>query len=512
MCIGTEILENGSIEPVFFINLINQREQLDTLHFQSLVRQLASLPREEEWLEFKHNNAIPREAGEYISALSNAAALLSKHSAYILWGISDSTHEILGTTFRPREAKVKGQELESWLIFHLDPQIDLRIHEGEVDGKHVVLFEFAPATHRPIRFAGTEYIRVGSYKKKLHDCPEKERELWRILGQTSFENGLAMEHVSGERVLSYIDCPAYFQFTKLPYPENRSLVLQRLVSEKLIVQSDSGNYNITNLGAILFAKNLEDFDRLSRKILRVIFYRGDSRMDTIKEHEMKKGYALGLEEIAAYINDQLPQNEHIGIAFREEVRMYPQIAIRELVTNALIHQDFTVTGAGPMVEIFANRIEISNPGLPLIEPLRFIDETPRSRNEVLSRLMRRLNLCEERGTGVDKVILNIELFQLPPPDFRATTHSMLAILYAPRGLKDMDAKARTRAAYQHACLQHVIGKKMTNESLRKRLGIKSSSYSLAYRIIRDAMRANLVKPQGDEVGAGKSAFYIPFWA
>lgn len=494
------------------IAYVIEGDLLDTLQFQNLVRQLTSQPKETEWLELKHNNIDPYEIGEYISALSNASALLERHTAYILWGIDDSTHEILGTKFRPREVKVKGQELESWLIFHLDPQIDLRIHESDVDGKHVVLFEFAPATHRPIRFNGTEYIRIGSYKKKLHDCPEKERELWRILGQVSFENGIALKNVSAEQVQAYIDCPAYFQLMKLSYPENRAAVLKRLVSEKLIVQADDGSYNITNLGAILFAKNLEDFDRLGRKSLRVVFYRDDSRMDTMKEHEMKKGYALSLEEVVNYINDKLPQNEHIGDVFREEIRMYPKIAIRELVANALIHQDFNVTGAGPMVEIFTTRIEISNPGLPLIDTLRFIDEIPRSRNEILAKMMRRLNLCEERGTGVDKVILQIEFFQLPAPDFRKTTHSTLTILFGPRGFKDMDSGERTRAAYQHASLQRVIGKKMTNESLRKRLGIKASSYSLAYRIIRDAIKAELVKPHGEVVGSGKSASYLPFWA
>ena len=485
---------------------------MDILNFQGLVRNLASLRKESEWLELKHNNENPQDIGEYISALSNGAALLGRHSAYILWGIEDMTSRIIGTNFRPREARVNGQELESWLIFHLDPQIDLRIHEGEVDGNYVVLFEFAPATHRPIRFKGSEYIRVGTYKKKLQECPEKERELWRILGQTAFEKGIAMKNVPADQILSLLNCPAYFDLMRLPHPENRSAVLERFASEKLISQSDGGSYDISNLGAILFAKNLEDFDRLARKTLRIIFYRSDSRMETIKEYEMKKGYALGFEEAVAYINDQLPQNEHIGEAFRQEVRMYPKIAIRELVANSLIHQDFNITGAGPMVEIFANRVEISNPGLPLIDILRFIDETPRSRNEILARLMRRLNLCEERGTGVDKVILQIEFFQLPAPDFRKTTQSTLAVLYGHKTLKEMDSKERTRAAYQHACLQHVIGKKMTNESLRNRLGIKQSSYSLAYRIIRDAIQENLVKPQGDEVGAGKSAFYLPFWA
>lgn len=130
--------------------------------------------------------------------------------------------------------------------------------------------------------------------------------------------------------------------------------------------------------------------------------------------------------------------------------MYPKIAVRELVANALIHQDFTISGTSSMVEIFANRVEISNPGLPLIDTLRFIDETPRSRNEILAKLIRRLNLCEERGTGIDKVIFQIELFQLPAPDFRKTNQSTLAILYGSKNLKEMDSKERTRATYS-AC-------------------------------------------------------------
>jgi len=485
---------------------------LDILNFQSLVKNLAAIRKETEWLELKHNNENPYEIGEYISALSNGAALLGRNNAYILWGVEDSTSRIIGTSFRPREAKINGQELESWLIFHLDPQIDLQIHEGELEGNYVVLFEFAPATHRPIRFKGMEYIRVGSYKKKLQECPEKERELWRRFDKLPFEKRVAKTGALESEVLSLIDVAAYFEIMKLPFPENRAVIFQRLESEGIIVRRESKHYDITNLGAVLFSKTLGDFDRLSRKTLRIIFYRGDSRMETIKEHEIKKGYALGLEEAVAYINDQLPQNEHIGEVFRQEVRMYPKIAVRELVANALIHQDFTVTGAGPMVEIFTNRIEISNPGLPLIDILRFIDEAPRSRNEILASLMRRLNLCEERGTGIDKVVLQIELFQLPAPDFRKTTQNTLAILFAPRNLKDMDSTERIRAVYQHACLQHVIGKKMTNESLRKRLGINPSSYPLASRIIRDAIKAELVKPQGNGVGVGKSACYLPFWA
>ncbi len=481
-------------------------------YLHNLVRQLVAFPQETEWVEFKHNRSDPQEIGEYISALANSATLIGKQRAYILWGVQDGSHEILGTTFSPKKSKVGNQELESWLVLQLDPHVDVRIHEDEIEGKHLVLFEIIAAINRPIRFRGIEYIRIGGITTKLQECPEKERELWRIFEQVRFEKGIAMKGVSAEQVVALIDCSAYFNLMQLPFPENRSGILQRLISEKMLIQGDDGSYDITNVGAILFGRNIEEFGHFASKVLRVITYRGDQRIDGLKEQRFNKGYAVSFNEAIDYINDRLPQNEEIGQAFRKVVRMYPPIAVRELVANALIHQDFTVIGAGPMVEIFSNRIEISNPGLPLIDPLRFIDEPPISRNEILANLMRRLNICEQRGSGVDKAIFEIELFQLPALDFRVTTKSMITVLYGPRQLRQMDSSERTRACYQHACLQYVIDKKMNNESLRKRLGINPSSYPLASRIIRDAIQAKLIKPYGDVIGSGKSATYIPFWA
>lgn len=76
-----------------------------------LVRELVALPRETPWLEFKHNNANPEEIGGYISALANSAALADKASAYLVWGIKDGTHEIVGTTFSPHAETMRYPSL-----------------------------------------------------------------------------------------------------------------------------------------------------------------------------------------------------------------------------------------------------------------------------------------------------------------------------------------------------------------------------------------------------------------
>jgi predicted HTH transcriptional regulator len=140
---------------------------MDANQFQSLVRELTALTRETEWVEFKHNKAVPEDIGEYLSALSNSAALIGKPSAYILWGVEDGSRRIVGTTFRPYQQKVGNEELENWLLTQLDPRVLVNIHEGVVDSLPLVIFEVQPAQNRPVRFKGTAYIRIGTYKKKV---------------------------------------------------------------------------------------------------------------------------------------------------------------------------------------------------------------------------------------------------------------------------------------------------------------------------------------------------------
>lgn len=480
--------------------------------FKNRVKSLLFLPKETEWVEFKLNQSDPQEIGEYISALSNSAALHREISGYIVWGVDNKTRNIIGTNFKPRTKKIGNEELENWLATQLSPRIDFQIHEGEIESKPIVIFQIQPTLNLPVRFKDTEYIRIGTYKKKLRDHPEKERLLWKLFATQPFENALAATDVSSDEVLKLIDYPIYFRMMNIPLPENRQAILDRLSAEKIIHSKPGDRFDIANIGAVLFGYDLNNFEHLQRKAPRVIIYKGENRIETIKEQIGIKGYAAGFDGLVDYINDQLPQNEQIEQAFRKQVRIYPEIAVRELVANALIHQDFNLSGTGPLIEIFSDRMEITNPGIPLIDTLRFIDEPPQSRNEKLASLMRRVNICEERGSGIDKVIFNVEVFQLPAPDFRVTPNHTVAVLFGPREFSEMDKADRIRACYQHACLRYVSGKQMTNATLRERLNIKSANYPMASRIIRDTLEAGLIKPHTQVSGSKKDAKYTPFWA
>ena len=480
-------------------------------HLVSLVRELCKLPGETEWVEFKINVHEPKEIGEYVSALANSAALAGKLFAYVVWGISDHDHAVVGTSFNPSTEKVGNEELESWLLHLLAPKIHFRFFEVSVDGHSVVLLEIERAYRHPVQFHGQEYFRVGSYKKKLKDFPEKERALWRIFDQTPFEDGIAVARVRDDEVLRLLDYPAYFELLKRPLPENRDGILKALASDKLIDLSDAGSWNVTNLGSVLFAKRLEGLRNLRRKAVRVIQYRGSSRIETLREQVGNRGYASGFEGLIGFINGLLPSNEVIEQALRKTVPRFPELAVRELVANALIHQDFFVTGAGPMVEIFEDRIEITNPGVPLVDTQRFVDSPPRSRNETLASLMRRIGICEERGSGWDKVVFQSEVYQLPAPLAEVADDHTRVVLFAPRPLSSMDRAERVRAAYLHACLRYVNREYLTNTSVRQRFGIEARNSAKASRLIAEAVEAGAIVPD-DPTAAPKLMRYVPEWA
>jgi len=477
-----------------------------------LISKLAELPDETEWVEFKMNRDEPHEIGEYISALSNSAALSGKARGYVVWGVEDGTHELKGTTFRPAKKKVGNEDLENWLATQLTPRIGFRFREASSEDRRFVVLEIPKATHLPVRFKGEEYVRCGSYKKKLSEHPDKERALWRIFSQEPFEKRLALDGLELADAVRLLDYSRYFDMTSQSQPFDLNGIASRLGQERLIARQDDGTYAVTNLGAILFAKDLGDFEDLSRKALRVVIYRGRDRTETLREQAGVRGYAVGFAGAIQFILDQLPENEVISEALRETVRMYPDIAIRELVANALIHQDFDLSGTGPLVELFDDRLEVSNPGKPLIDTLRFIDEPPRSRNEALAAFMRRLNICEERGSGIDKVVRSVEVFQLPGPDFRVSQDHMVAVLYAHKSLREMDRDDKIRGCYQHAALRCVSNDVMTNSSLRERFGIEQQNYSLASRIIADTVDAGLIRRYDPESKSRKHARYVPFWA
>jgi len=360
---------------------------------------------------------------------------------------------------------------------------------------------------QPIHYKGRYLMRAG--KELVPMTPDLLKKIM-AEGEPAWALKPAMTDCDGEKVVQVLDTQSYFDLVHLPYPATRKAVLERFASERLIERS-GGAWTISNLGALLFAKKLESFDRLARKAPRVIVYEGTNKLKTKLDKPGPKGYAVGFQGLVEFINGLVPSNEVIEQALRREVKMFPEIAVRELVANALIHQDFTESGMSVMVEIYDDRTEISNPGKPFISPDRFIDEY-QSRNERMADLMRRLGLCEEKGSGVDKVIQAAEAFQLPAPDFRVGEKRTSVLLYGHQDIDDLDRNDRIRACYQHCCLRYVMNEKMTNQSLRERFKLPESKVATASQIIAATVDAAKIKIADPTQTSTRYRNYVPFWA
>ena len=486
-------------------------QEHSTDYLTELVSSLCRERTEREWLEFKRNNENPELIGRSISAISNGAALSTRSRGYILWGIDDQTHEVVGTTFDPDEVKKGNEPLRIWLRKALSEHIGFQFHQVVLDGNLVTILEIAPALQVPTSFQHSEYIRVGEVTKKLTDVPALAHSLWSILVRSVFEEQIVAERVPIDDVFATLDWESYLRLTGAPECLDRDTILGRLEAAKLVAQCDAGGWNVTNLGAILFARKLSEFESLKNRTVRVVRYDGLGRgADIIEQRQGNIGYAAGFEGLLAYINRQLTK-EVVGDALREQQRMLPTPAVRELVANALIHQDFLIEGASPIVHIFEDRIEIANPGRPLLDPNRFVGGEPDTRNPELSELMRRCGVCERLGRGVGKAVEALEAWHLPAPRYDTSDRFTRVVLHGPRDISDMTRDQRIWACYLHACLQLVNSKSMTNSSLRQRFGLDESKRSLVSRVISDTIEGGWILVRDSESGS-KRRDYVPYWA
>lgn len=453
---------------------------------------------ENEHIEYKE----ARDQYDTKKLMRYCVALANECGGKLILGVNDK-RTIVGTNAFNDIGEIKSKILEK---LHIRVNIH-EIFDGEI---RILVFDI------PSRPIGTPLHHDGAYLMRSGEelVSMTPDQLQRIFaeGKPNFELQIAMSNITSEEVVTLLDVQSYFDLMKIPLPETRQAILDRFKREKFITEH-TGFYDITNLGAILFAKDLTSFENLSRKAVRVIVYDDISKVKTKRDITGTKGYAVGFQSLVQYIMGQVPANEIIEEALRENTPMYPELAIRELVANALIHQDFALGGNNVMIEIYTNRIEISNPGKPIITVDRFIDEY-QSRNEKLADIMRRLRICEEKGSGIDKVLFEIEFYQLPALNIRVGETRTSVIMQGHKSVDDMDKDERIRACYQHCCLKYVMGEMMTNQTFRERLGLsdKKADSEAASRVIRDTLEQGAIRLSDPENKSKRYAKYVPFWS
>ena len=393
----------------------------------------------------------------------------------------------------------------------------VQISHGSIDynGVPLLAVQIHEAIEKPIHLRGKSidesYIRSGGQTRKM------SRQDLRVAIANSrthrFEEMPAPIQTTYTKLEDILDYSAIVARTGVKFIGADQFKHERLHELKMLAKTSEG-FVPTNLGLLACAKDLSKLPTFERYAVRVLSYQGVSKVSSVKrERIFSNGFTLSLDEIVAYVLTEIPFSETIKQATRLTTPVIPEIAIREIIGNAVIHRDYARTDSYTTVEIFSDRIEVTNPG-GLIGDItldRLLDHPPRARNEVLAELMKLLNYYEERGSGIDKTVSAMELFGMPPVEFRSSKDHFTAILYTPKSFDDMSKEERINAVYQHACLNYVCGKKTTNTTVRERFKFDESKMTKVFRLLKDAIESNRIKV-GDENASRKFIYYLPYWA
>jgi ATP-dependent DNA helicase RecG len=387
---------------------------------QAKLTELLALPHEAEWAEFKHNNSDPQMIGEYLSALSNSAALEGQPFGYIVWGIEDGTQSIVGTYFKPRSQKGAGNEdLEPWLNKLLAPKVNFRIFEFEANTLPIVMFEVQAASTAPVAFSGRRYVRVGSHKKPLAEHPERERKLWLLLSGP--DQDWSAQICAGAS-LNDLD-PNAIAFARQEYEKKHPVLAAEVDGWDDVTFLNKGkvciNGQITRTAIILLGKNeAEHF--LSPGIARISWVLKD-------EHGSEKDYQyfgppliLAVDQMFAKVRNLTYRYLPDSSLFPTEITQYDPWVIRETLHNCIAHQDYPQGGKINIVEtpdslLFTNVGEFL-PGS--VEEVIRRDAPPEVYpNRFLAESMVNLNMIDTIGSGIRRMFTKQRQRNFPMPDY-----------------------------------------------------------------------------------------------
>lgn len=354
----------------------------------SIINDLRGYETEREWFEFKENWFIADELGEYICALANTAAMFGRKYAYMVWGVADRTHEMVGTSFDFHQ-DVKGEPLQNYISRQLSPSVNYVFEECTIDGKRLVLLTIPAAKHLPVSYKWERFIRIGSSKESLRRFPEKEIFLFHVL-RDGFPT---VENTESE----YQD----LTFTKLKlYYGAKGLALNDETFERnLSLRTEDGKYNI-------LAQLLSDNSHI---LIRIGSFSGrtkSARMTDIRDF----GNTCLLYSIDDLVNygkllNAIQPDEDNRLVSRDDIPLFNQDVYREAVINALIHNSWT-SGNGPTITVFSDRIEILSRGS--LAPGQTIEGFFKGEsvpvNQKLAEICLQVHISERMGRGVPRIV------------------------------------------------------------------------------------------------------------
>lgn len=477
-----------------------------------IVKKLCQNDSELEHVEFKESLSRPEAIAETICAIINALTRRQIARGYMIWGVRDADHAIVGSKFNPWKKKVGNEEFELWLTKYIEPAPDLEFRELNIDGYRLVVLIVFANPKEISKFRHIPFIRIGANTRKLSEFSAIEREMWERVLDNDYEMFPAKSNLSRTEVLSLLDYDTFYAMRRKGVPVEVDLVFEESVRCGIIIDNCDTTYDISNFGALLYAKDLDSFPTLSGKAVRIITYIGDSKISAKQEYRSRGGYIVDFNRMIAEILSNTISRETLNDdGIRRIEYQYPEVTLRELLANMLVHQDLYKKTMSPMVEIFTSRIEFTNLGKPLVPIKRIVDYPPQTRNENLAKEFYRTGICERRGSGWDKIADEANRYKFPAPTITTTNDTTNVTLSPHRVLADMTYAERMWSIYIYTCLLWSNKKYLTNALVRELFDIPESSKSMASLLINQAQKEKLITVFDENVGV-RSRKYMPAYA
>ncbi len=351
------------------------------------VKKLIRRETEEEWFEFKENWYDPHGIGEYIAAISNAAAMAGEDEGYLIWGVNNDTHAITGTSMN-YHLDVNNEPLEHYLARQITPDIGFHFYEIKISRKRVVVLVIPSASNFPTAFDKTRYIRIGSSKANLAKFPEREAQLFDVL-----RNGLP--------TISNTDSDYQeLTFRKLfMYYEDKGIHLNKATFEKnLGLRTKTGKYNI-------LAQLVSDDSHIP---IRVSIFRGQDKASPLYSVREFGNNCLfvSLDKVLEYgdVLNIMQADETNRLVERKEIALFDNSSFREAIINAFVHNAW-IDGNAPMISVYSDRIEILSRGS--LSPKQTMEGFYKGEsipvNQSLSDMFLQLHISERSGRGIPKI-------------------------------------------------------------------------------------------------------------
>lgn len=374
-------------------------------------------------------------------------ALSCEGGGKMVFGVSDDK-QVVGTQAFADPAKTEHD---------IHNRIGLRctFETLQADGKRVLILHIPRSVvGHPTSYEGRYWMRSGESLAPM--SPERLRELLNEGAPSYLDENEPGTHSWDEiKLLPAVE--RYYELigSRMPGEETqiRDFLRMHFVERTAF---DASLFYIRRLGAITLARSLNDFPDVEHHTIRVMRLRGTSITDMVFDRTYSKGYAVVFDDVIDQINALLPVNEDFADGLRDEHRDFSLVAVREIVVNACVHQDFMEHG------------------------------------------------------GIDRALENIEKQQTDAPEFIVKTRSTTVELRTGR-FEDMGMKERVNAAYLHCCLQTAKGGFLTNSSLRERFGLSKAKTAVTSQVIAAAVDAGLIFLDPATKGSRRTARYLPFY-